>query len=324
MTHMDVHEDAQQSPIGTYHEFLLRVRPNTLHMFVEGLDDPSFYGNPISPYLAKFDDYEFYSCGGKRQVFDIRKDISERSAVPSWWTTVVILYFVDRDLSDLAENEDPIAEDTFVTDYYSFENYLVSEPMLKRVFHDFLTFHEGNRPSLANYLLQFDAVLAQFYEIARPVMIWGIFHKRISSSFTFDSVKPSKLFDLREVDGDIRVVAKYGSSEDSLVRLLDRECKISTPSTFKTSMHHLQTPLSNFEPKTYTRGKYELWVMLRFMDLTVKLLRRNADGKYKFRYILDNLGDRDAAKMLAPRLHPVPATLAEFLARNLATNGAGD
>lgn len=318
MTHKEVHEDAQTSSIGPYHEFLLNVRPNTLHVFVEGPDDPSFYGNAIAPYLKSFDDHEYYTCYGKRQVYKVRTDVLSRVAKPIWWNTMCLLYFVDKDHSDLAEHNIPHADDVYVTDFYSFENFLVTQHMLKRVLQEFIHFYEGRKPRLGQYINGFREILKQFYEVARPIMVWGIFHRKLGKEISFDKVKPGKLFEVRAIEGKTEVVPKYGENDHDYVQLLDQLCEICTSDSFFVERQKMTQDISSLEPKVYTRGKYELWVMLRYIDLTLQTLRRGENVQYKIRYSLSNLGDRDRSKVIAKMLQPLPRTLSTFLEQNFA------
>lgn len=318
MSHKEVLEDAGTSAAGPFHEFLLNIHPHTLHVFVEGPDDFSFYGNALAPYLDLFDDYEHYICHGKRQVYDVRTDVLSHTSAADWWNSMCILYFVDKDHSDLAEQSFSPAEDVYVTDYYSFENYLVTEQMLKRVFQDFINFYEGKRPRLEDHVNRFGTVLGQFYEIARPVMVWGIYNRKLGKEISFGNVKPGKLFEVRVLEGEVEVLSKIGPTDECYVNLLDRLCKVCTPDSFYAEKQSTNDSLSTLEPKVYTRGKYELWIMLRYVDLTLQFLRTNSNGRYKLRYSLSKLEDRDRSKVIAQMLHPLPTSLSEFLEENLS------
>ena len=144
MNHLTVLDEALENSITSYHEFMLNSKANTLHVFVEGVNDSSFYRKSLEPYFEMFENHWFYPCCSKCQVFQTRNEIVERPRVPHWWNTMGVVYFVDKDFSDLVNTNCPPASDVFVTDYYSVENYLVSVKMLRTILTDFLNFSRQN------------------------------------------------------------------------------------------------------------------------------------------------------------------------------------
>ena len=114
------------------------------------------------------------------------------------------------------------------------------------------------------------------------------------------------------------MVAKIDDSANTLVMTLDEFCRVTTPDDFKGKDQEIAESLSSYHPKTYTRGKYEMWFMLRFVDALLNVLNSNLEGKDKVKLARGPLGEKNAVKTLGPRLHPTPRSIVDFLERNLA------
>ena len=97
--------------------------PNGPLFAVEGDDDKvvySYWISKVSPGLA----YEFFVCGGKRGVRQLRNAIHNDRGESG----KDVAFIVDRDFDDLSgfESEDSV----FMLDRYSIENYLVSRDVV--------------------------------------------------------------------------------------------------------------------------------------------------------------------------------------------------
>ena len=64
----------------------------------------SFYGSFLAPYLELFDDHVYHECVVQLiRCYGVQTDISEKQSVPAWWSSMRLLYFVDKDHSDFSK-----------------------------------------------------------------------------------------------------------------------------------------------------------------------------------------------------------------------------
>lgn len=104
---------------------------DSVHAFFEGQSDLSFYTNFLERFIPPPTILYTYLCGGKHGVYETHRKIMQRGEPQS-----VVVFFVDRDFSDLLNESHPIAETIYVTDHHSVENYLVSSSMLHRLWNE--------------------------------------------------------------------------------------------------------------------------------------------------------------------------------------------
>lgn len=299
--------NSRQSSATAYKEFLNRQEPVSLHIFVEGNDDSSFYRNFFTPYQGKFNTQKFYDCGGKHQVYETRNKIMTREDPPAWSNSMVILYFVDKDLSDLLQEDYPIGADIFVTDYYSIENYLVSEEMLEIIWEDFFNFYGENKPEFSPFRKKFQKELQCFYDHIRPVMMWIIHHKKNCASLSFSRIRLHELF---EVNESLELRRKIEGDVQSLIAKLDKSCNLTTTTQ---CFEEEKDIILELNPKTYIRGKFEVWFFVKFLEALVEIIRKM---KIEIGFSQGLLTEKVIVKTLGPRLK-IPKSISKFLERNL-------
>ena len=314
-TFPDVLREYRNRPSTAYLEFLRTLGKKTLHVFVEGDGDSSFYRNFLQPYAPSFDQCHFHDCRGKPKVYQTREMIRNKRDRPDWSHTMVLLYFVDKDLSDILEDDYPVASDVFVTDYYSVENYLVSEEMLRIVLEDIFNFHGNHRPMLEPICQNFNRELGRFYEYARTIMAWGIYHKLDRSGIEFEDIKIRRLIDIRVRDGQLKLVRKVQDQSRDLYETLDNMCGVETSVTRGELENEVNSLLKGQHPKAYIRGKFEVEFFLMFLEaLRDYFTRRNVSVKVRHGL----LGRNVIVHTLGPKVSPPPQSLSTFLDRNLS------
>lgn len=231
-----------------------------------------------------------------------------RKDPPAWLNSMVILYFVDKDLSDLLQEDCPMGTDIFVTDYYSVENYLVSEEMLDIIWEDFFNFYGKNKPEFPPFCKQFQKELRRFYDYIRPVMIWIIHHKKNRANLSFSRIKLHELF---EVNESLELRRKIEGDVQSLIAKLDKSCNLTTTTQYFEEEKDIILELN---PKTYIRGKFEVWFFVQFLKALVKFIKK--EMKIEISVEQGLLKEKIIVKLLGPRLK-IPKSISKFLERNL-------
>ena len=128
----------RENPRTAFLQFLLNAKlPNIIHSFFEGQDDLSFYTNFINSFTQDPDKLHLtYICGDKEGVYKAYGLVMKANRPGTF------LFFVDKDLSDILNEKYLQATNIYVTEFYSIENYIVTEYMLRRIWAEILHFTE--------------------------------------------------------------------------------------------------------------------------------------------------------------------------------------
>lgn len=154
--------EARNSP-AVHKLTLATIRANSSQCLVfvcEGVDDKKVYFHwlrSINPAL----DYEFQVCNGKGFLLEFRKllqrDISGLDRK--------VYFFVDRDFDGLRGY--PLGQDIYISDFYSFENWLVTKEVLDNILCIELHCH-GERQARESVLATFEMVYSSFLKVTKP------------------------------------------------------------------------------------------------------------------------------------------------------------
>lgn len=113
---------------------LRAVDPDVCVIAFEGIDDKTVYYHWIRQIAPDFV-YEPFVCKGKTKVLQLKKALEQDLGGLSNG----VLFVIDRDFDDLCGHQS--AEELFMTQAYSFENYLVNESVLDELLKNELHCH---------------------------------------------------------------------------------------------------------------------------------------------------------------------------------------
>lgn len=113
---------------------LRAVDPDVCVIAFEGIDDKTVYYHWIKQIVPEFV-YEPFVCKGKAKVLQLKRMLEQDRGELSNG----VLYVIDRDFDDLCGHQS--AEELFMTQTYSFENYLVNEVVLDELLKNELHCH---------------------------------------------------------------------------------------------------------------------------------------------------------------------------------------
>lgn len=113
---------------------LRAVDPDVCVIAFEGIDDKAVYYHWIKQIVPTFV-YEPFVCKGKVKVLQLKKMLEQDLGGLSNG----VLYVIDRDFDDLCGHQS--TEELFMTQTYSFENYLVNENVLDELLKNELHCH---------------------------------------------------------------------------------------------------------------------------------------------------------------------------------------
>lgn len=296
------------SPASAFHEFVANYdrRRAGIHAFFEGRDDASYYVGFIQPTLEDSQSLWTYRCGGKAEVYEIRDKI-----LRSDYRETLAMYFVDRDWDEYLDRPWPADSEVYTTDYYSIENGIVTREVLVRVCTELI----HCRPvglHLEELCDDFDIELKKFYDFVRPICVWAIVLLSAGYKPPLDNISLGKLC---KFDEDLHLCHE---AESDYMPKVQAMCGLKTPLHKATASSDVVQRLKNQEPKSYVRGKYELWFFVAFVSKLIDLLHQ--DSKLTV-HIRTQISMSNALEVLGPRAG-IPNSLAEYLTSHLAVNRA--
>lgn len=292
---------AAKSNTAIYIRFLQQysVQNNSLHIFHEGKDDPSFYGNFIVRKTKKNQKVNYYNCHNKQNVYDNYSKINW-----SVYPKKRILFFVDKDYSDFLNLIYPKDTNIFVTKYYSIENYLVSEEIFERCLKDLIGLEDNVITPLSR---KFKSALKDFHKELIVLSAFIIFHRLKNNKINLNQLNLQNIYDLSSFFEVKRKVNKLNE--------IDKQLGIKTYVCFSEVSKISKNLKLLKEPKLYIRGKYELFFLVHSINSVLKILNKGLKKpKYK---IPISLSMSNAIQVIAPRVRQ-PRDVSRFLNSNLS------
>ena len=307
MSFLDELKEQRTTPASAFHKYMLNLRNREVqvHAFFEGQDDRSFFGPHIRTYTSDFPHctYHPYVCGGKQQVFSTKEKIYSGTTPAA---NLVLLFFVDKDLSDFIKENHPTFPDLFTTKFYSIENYLVSEEMLLEVWQDILHV-EGISPKFERISQRFGTERDKFYRFVAPISAWIVYLRRKGVHPNVDDIRMQQLC---EIDSTLTFQSFHDSYEAE--RIFMKVCPMATEADWLACSEVL-SEFVGVDPKTYVRGKFELWFFLEFIKKLVTGLSKPAENGHSSSIVQKiKLSESNALVVLGPRL-PIPEEVKQVL-----------
>lgn len=222
-------------------------RPNCLVFAFEGDADKAVYFQWVRRVREELS-YEPFPCDGKKQVFSfremLRRDLTGLASR--------VYFFIDRDFDDLAGHDD--GADTFMTDQYSVENYLVTKEVLEELLKD--EFHCHGEPQVREHLrAEFEKRYSEFLQIIKEVNKRLFIARRLG--IQLKKTLPDSINHLAVVG--LSSVTAAAAQPDVVVAFS------SEPS--KQDEDRLSDEFSKLDPSTRYRGKFNHLFFMKWLAL---------------------------------------------------------
>ena len=179
-------EESLKSDIPAYMEFLRRFNPKKKQVFVfyEGDEDAAFYQQFIWKVKGVDVSLEEIVAGCKNNVIKIHDSLD-------WdhYNKNQIIFIVDRDLSYWLEEKEAFDNNVFVTDGYSFENYIVNKLSFIDWIERFMGFARASKTEIERMAREFEDVLYSFRELMMPIMAKAVVAKRRDRTISLSDYK---------------------------------------------------------------------------------------------------------------------------------------
>lgn len=278
--------------------FVTAYRPGDqeVYAFFEGADDVSFFMPHLRQRAPRIGPARSFTCKGKRVVLRLvqaaRRKLDRKNRA---------LFFVDKDVDDIVSGESaPTDPYVFRTECYSIENYIASEEAALLVWAELFQLPE-TCPSKAVAIETFRRIHESGLRRLALIMAWVIDHRVHGRKPNLNNMNLGRILSFRP-NGTVRLRRRALSE-------LDRSCGVTSARCWRSVLFRLRT-LKTMPPKTYVRGKYELWLFVRALEHIVAVARTTGRHSTCSSYI----NTANAVSIIAPRL-PAPSTLSAFLDR---------
>jgi len=301
-----------QSPNSAYIQFLQRYKKtdNALHLFFEGQDDPSFYLNFVSQLVDEDIKIHIYNSGNKDYVYHNYSRIN--------WSTYEkkrVLFFVDKDHSDILGITYPESSNIFVTKYYSIENYLVNQEVMERILVDLL--HITSLDFLEKIKKDFVIQHSKFCDLMLVITSWIIYWRRRNQNPNLNNLKVSDFF---QFSPEVEIKRNTLPKKLKLLEYLNRQCGIDTEPYMWKEILSIAYDLKNIrDHKKHLRGKFELWFIVFYTNTLIDFLNKDRQPGEKKIKCHTTLGLNNAIEILGTRCK-IPSDLKSFLQLTLETN----
>jgi len=286
-------------------QFTLVYRSNCfdLYLFVEGWLDLSFYLHFVRQYWAGRGQVHGFNCRGKDNVIEMIPRV--RPTLDHVWRA---LFFIDKDVDDFCGCAPAPDQYLYQTECYAIENFIVSPASISIIWTDLIGMPATDQ-TLTKVLTHFDRVQGDFCRAMREVMGWVIHLRREGHKVVLNDVSIQKVVKL-----DKECVASLESGwQDHIIAASNT--KVSASSINAGAVRMVIGEISTRDPKTFIRGKFEIWFFAEFVRRMVTPLTEKIAGQPR-QSIRVTIKADNAIDILAPRLQP-PATLLSFLTRTL-------
>ncbi|MBJ6369471.1 DUF4435 domain-containing protein [Snuella sedimenti] len=305
-------KDAGASPITSHIRFLQEYSKTdkSLHLFIEGNDDPSFYTNFLKNIAGKKYELYFYNSKNKEGVYENYKKIN--------WNTYnknKVLFFVDKDYSDILNISYVSDENIFVTKYYSIENYLVNGKILKRILIDLL--HITDTETIKGIVKRFKKEHKEFCSLMKLLTSWIIYHRSKKNKIQLANINLSHIFSF---DDDMKICRSCRPQGQKLLSYLNKKTGNIDNSEIWKEIKSIYNKINYIsEQKTHLRGKFEIWFLVAFINQLMENVNANkpkGEQKLKMNFTLSK---SNAVEILGSRLE-IPKDLKKFITHNLKNN----
>lgn len=310
MAFIDELRKARSSKVAVLHKFLTSYDPSSsrVYAFVEGEPDRIYYRIQFEKESVRSTDVYLFNCEGKQKVYDAFQDIVTR-----YPNCRRVLFFVDKDIDDIAGVSWPADPRIFVTDCYSVENYVVCPNACLGYLRDYVKMRKVE-VQLEPLVAKFETEREKFHKLLMPVMAWIVANRRRGASVILRDVNMDELFCMREATVFRRPLRKAHS-------YLSKFRSAHVPGVTWKEVRAVCRELKRLESRSYVRGHFEAWWFIKFVTKACENLREIIAEGGGSMAISTQLNENNFIQILGSAVTPSPV-LQSFLRFHIQDNAA--
>lgn len=251
--------------VAVFQKFMLEYKDynNTLFYFVEG-EDFCYYNPRIKNYSNSMN-YINYRCDGKNNVIGVNNLIKEKLTIEN---NNKLMFFVDRDYG-----LDDVPQNIYVTDFYSIENFYLTEETVRNILENFIEINKHTN----NYNLCLEYFEKTYTEYSKFAVKINTFYYTVREyekingcpRTNFRTIKFSKFIKNDSIDN----FSMSDLSYEELLKKYDIKYSIEEAHFKKNALLFNENNHYNF------RGKFELEYLKWFLN-SIRISIK--DGLYNF------------------------------------------
>lgn len=259
------------------------IQSDTVHLFVENLDDFTFYSMPVKIVYPGYNP-KFYRLEGKTNVTDSYKEFDWKRFKRS-----KILFFADKDYDDFLGKEQVTARNFFYTRFYSIENYFVNESTFRAILEYFFTKMDDD--IVEKLITKFNLAHSLFQQKLKALTRIILIHREKDGHLELDSFKMSdfmlidnleyfekklisehnynKLIKDSEINGSVKALLR----KDTISEIMVKNCGGQEGLVTFSKIMGKDAELNKCDdPHCYIRGKYAMWFLMGMMNSIEKAI----------------------------------------------------
>lgn len=303
MSFLDQLRASRTVPQAVWVTFINTYRPACfdLYLFFEGKDDLSFYQPFFRQVWNGRGQFHGFNCEGKDAVIEIIAKVKPK--LDYEWRG---LFFIDKDIDDYCGGSKYMDEYLYETECYAIENFIAARSTLAVIWTDLLSL------PLADSRYQelckgYDAANNSWRDAMIEVMAWVIHLRRSKHRVVLNDVSMKNII---EIDADCKCTLKVGWAEHILA------ASNTNGVTYNRTAHEaVVAEIKGREPKTFIRGKFDLWFFVSFVTKVIAAITERVPGQPSVTCSVQ-ITHKTAIDVLAPRIQP-PESLQQFVRRVL-------
>ena len=273
--HADFLRDELRSPYAVFHQFMLQLErcpSDCQFIFFEGSEDPTFF---IRFILERLDgrEYREFVCNGRQGVIKVNELCSSDGRAFSH-----TLYFIDKDHCDLMDPDEVLPMRVIQTECYSFENYLVCNEVFRRFWTERLRLRSSD-DRFVFYRKLFENLHKSFFErmqfLMAIILIGRGIDGRTIAKLNLNNVDLNKVLSIDFDAGKILWLPRGGTTFLSASNMTTSGITLRGDAIRSV----LRKYLRHRNPKSYVRGKYELWFFVQFLQFITRKLSDRKQAK---------------------------------------------
>ena len=233
-----------------------------LFFVVEGKDDVPYYGTKAEVYLPEGWKLKIIPAGNRKKAVE-----TYRSLNWSLFSKDLILFFIDRDLSEYTGEDTPTDSNIYVTTKYAIENELCTEETFLhalKYYCDLNDIDEKDESAISSF---YNSSWQRFTEIAEPIMSQILYWKMNFINANYANFKIQNTFEV--TSSGLVLKPQYQSTLDVLPDLFMQS---GVPFAVIDIRSYTNILKSKHSPDEYIRGKY----VLTFFSKTLTYIARNS------------------------------------------------
>lgn len=263
-------KESLQAAKASVNEAVLKIKqsysnsPSARKIFfvVEGKDDIPYYATKAESYIPDGWKLSIIPASNRNKVVEAYRSLD--------WTSFskkLILFFIDRDLSDYYGEDTPSDSNIYVTTKYAIENELCTVDTFIRAlkfYCDLVDIDETDEAAISSF---YDSCWQQFVEISEPIMSQILYWKMNGIDAKYANYKIQQTFDITK--SGLRLKSQYKTALDILPDFFQQS---KVPYAIIDIKPYSDILNSKHTPDEYIRGKY----ILTFFSKAFTFVARNS------------------------------------------------